>query len=66
MTTTINGNLDVKGTVSSYVDTSLTSLPENHVNFWKFNRDCKVSGRGAWCRQQNLLHASSKHLCSGY
>ena len=30
----VNGNLTVNGTVSSYVDTSLNSLPENTISFF--------------------------------
>jgi hypothetical protein len=34
MTTVINGNLTVNGTVSAYLDTSLNSLPENAISFF--------------------------------
>ena len=34
MTTVINGNLTVNGTVSAYLDTSLNSLPENNISFF--------------------------------
>jgi hypothetical protein len=33
MTTVINGNLTVNGTVSAYLDTSLNSLPENAISY---------------------------------
>ena len=34
MTTVINGNLTVNGTVSAYLDTSFNSLPENAISFF--------------------------------
>lgn len=33
MTTVINGNLTVNGTVSAYLDTSVNSLPENGISY---------------------------------
>jgi hypothetical protein len=39
----VNGNLTVNGTVSSYIDTSLNSLPENAISFFD-----NFSGSDKW------------------